>query len=134
VRTILVLALGAFGSMPVPTHATTGDSISECWTSKSAAEIHQCANRELLTAESALEAAYNDAQSLTTDRSADERDALKQAQEAWTTFRKHECDFEGSRYRGNPLQPMVYLSCWKKLTGLRTQALRSWIDEQARHP
>jgi uncharacterized protein YecT (DUF1311 family) len=85
-------------------------------------------------AESALEAAYNDAQSLTTDRPADERAALQQAQEDWTAFRKNECDVEGSRYRGDPLQPMVYLSCWKKLTGLRTQALRSWIDEQARRP
>ncbi len=59
---------------------------------------------------------------------------LQQAQDSWNYFRKSQCDFEGSLYRGDPLQPVVYLSCWQKLTAMRTQALRGWIDERIRHP
>ena len=59
-----------------------------------------------------------------------ERDFLRRSQEAWTTYRDLQADLRACNLEGGSLQPWIRIQELTRLTTVRTEELRWWIDRE----
>lgn len=66
--------------------------------------------------------------------SAKDRSLLQKAQQSWTEFRDHSCDFAGLKFEGGPLQPSAIGLCMVSLTEGRIKDLSDALQYYKQRP
>ena len=125
----LALGLAAAGLQPADP--------AECADAASQAEMTGCAAQRFERAEAELDRLYRSLieAARATDASPDngrmpgderpgEEATLREAQQAWTTYRDAHCRGEGYGERGGSMEPMVFEECRARLTRERIAQLR----------
>ncbi|WP_157953614.1 lysozyme inhibitor LprI family protein [Zobellella maritima] len=84
------------------------------------AELNQAAGRHYASADFMLNKAYSQ---LMAALSGERKDRLKQAQQAWITFRDAHAELVSSAYDGGSIQPLVHTQALINLTEQRTAEL-----------
>ncbi|HMO07098.1 MAG TPA: lysozyme inhibitor LprI family protein [Paracoccaceae bacterium] len=99
-------------------------------------EMTACAEREWMTADADLNAAYAEARAAMrridaplpeTDRGAERM--LRDAQRAWIDFRDKTCAAEGWAMKGGSAEPMLVYFCRARVTAARAEELRAMAFE-----
>jgi uncharacterized protein YecT (DUF1311 family) len=83
-----------------------------------------CAEKELKAAEAELKSARA---RLTGVLEAPPRLRMKQAERAWLSYRKSNCDAEASIYEGGTIQPLIQTQCVARVTRARAEELRAQL-------
>jgi len=93
-----------------------------CANAQTTAEMRDCAGREYKKADDELNKVYKQLMSKLNDEG--QKEALKQAQQAWLKFRDANCDFESYMNRGGTIEPVVRYGCLSWMTTSRTKELK----------
>jgi uncharacterized protein YecT (DUF1311 family) len=114
-------------AVAVPANAMAQDStvyVPECDGAETTAGIRRCLNeaRERVSREIAL--VFEEARAR-----ANQPAMLDSAQQVWEEFRQVQCVAESDQFDGGSLQPVVFLSCWHEVTGLRMRYLERLFQE-----
>jgi uncharacterized protein YecT (DUF1311 family) len=107
-----------------------GDAV-DCRDPVTQADMNECAARDFLAADVALNAAWGEA--LRVVRAADAEpvddggpgyeETLREAQRGWVAFRDAHCRLEGYEARGGSMESMIYDGCRAELTRERVRQL-----------
>jgi uncharacterized protein YecT (DUF1311 family) len=92
----------------------------DCAKATTQRDMNDCAHREFMRVDSALNGAYR-LLLQHTDRK--EQDALRAAQRAWLVYRDKECTFESASSSGGSIHGMEYDACLTTMTTARTTEL-----------
>jgi uncharacterized protein YecT (DUF1311 family) len=106
----------------------------DCSQAMAQQDLNACAYADWEAADTALNAAYQEAmallQSWDARLPADERggaDRLRAAQRAWITFRDNACAAEGYAMKGGSAEPLLVYGCMRLLTVERTGHLAAMV-------
>jgi uncharacterized protein YecT (DUF1311 family) len=97
-----------------------------CPGATSQAEMNNCAGRAFKAADATLNRVYDQ---LIAKLEPAGRAKLKEAELAWIKYRDATCDYEGSRYEGGTMRPMIEGFCLARVTNARTTELRQEIKD-----
>lgn len=89
-------------------------------------ESTQCARKQYLAADAALNKAY--AKLIATLDDAEERAKLKDAEQAWIKYRDANCEYEAFFYRGGTMRPMIHAFCLARVTEARAAELKQQLE------
>jgi uncharacterized protein YecT (DUF1311 family) len=89
-------------------------------------ESTQCARKQYLAADAALNKAY--AKLIATLDDAEERAKLKDAEQAWIKYRDANCEYEAFFYRGGTMRPMIQSLCHARVTDARAAELKQQLE------
>jgi len=97
-----------------------------CPGATSQAEMNNCAGKAFKAADANLNRVYDQ---LMTKLEPAGRAKLKEAELAWIKYRDATCDYEGSRYEGGTMRPMIEAFCLERVTKARAAELRQEIKD-----
>lgn len=97
----------------------------DCEKAATQMELNQCAGEEYKKADGELNAAYK---KVFTRASKEQKDLLKQSQNAWIKVRDADCNFIASGVDGGSIQPMIFSQCLADKTRERTAYLDSLLQ------
>lgn len=124
IRLPFILSLCVF-ALPYASYAH--DSTVQCPHTKSTADLVQCLNKKHGKLQEALNTAYSDVNApLNTEQQA----ALKEAQNAWVSYRDLECTAEAQSVENVTLARAKELECLSLLTQNRIDVLSDMIEEE----
>ena len=118
IRILLAAALLGFLAAPSLAQAAKAD----CAYAATQAQMNNCAAAQYKTTDATLNQSYKQAMS-----QAKNKDALKQAQRAWITYRDRHCDAVGAQAEGGSMQPLLITSCRTLLTTARITELENLV-------
>ena len=98
----------------------------DCENPQTQREMNQCAAEDLDREDQQLNRLYNQYRATLQES---ERQALKQAQLAWITFRDLDCTLVASAYEGGSMQPMIHATCLAARTRERVGQLKQMIED-----
>jgi uncharacterized protein YecT (DUF1311 family) len=123
-KTIGVLAIAAGVTALVVTAASTRDDPRT--SEKTQTDMNRNYDHELEVADADLDKVYKDA--MTQASSARAKDALRNAERAWTKYRDSECKLETLGARGGSAYSVVAAICLTMKIRARTQELQEVLD------
>ena len=92
-----------------------------CDNLKSQPELNECAQREYLKTDTALNDLYR---RLRAKLDSEALAMLADAERAWISYRDKQCDFETAGEAGGSIRPMLQADCLKAMTAARNAELR----------
>lgn len=118
-RIFLAAALLGFSALPSLAQGAKAD----CAYAATQAQMNSCATTQYKATDAKLNQTYKQAMS-----QAKNKDALKQAQRAWITYRDRHCDAVGAQAEGGSMQPLLITSCRTLLTTARITELDNLVQ------
>lgn len=107
----------------LPAGAMAAEEILDCTDPQTQAAMNMCAGAEYRRADAELQRVY-DALVRKLAGDGDARNRLRSAQRAWLSYRDLDCGYEGHRFEGGSIAPMVEAGCLAERTRERTKVLR----------
>ena len=125
-RVILYLPFVLFAALFYPSPAAALD----CPNASTQMEMNACARQDQETADAALDVALNSALAFFGESDQAAAKALKQAQDAWSSFRDSHCKVVGLGYAGGSIQPLVVSNCKADLARERMEQILLLLVEK----
>jgi uncharacterized protein YecT (DUF1311 family) len=122
----ILLLFGAASSSEARGQQSTQSAEDPCADANALRSPEQmaCAEKELKAAEAELKNART---RLTTNMEAPPWARLRQAERAWLSYRRSNCDAEASIYEGGTIQPLIRMRCMARVTRARAEELRAQL-------
>ena len=113
-------SMPAFTPAPVLQLRSVAVAPDPCASASTQAALNACAYESFLAASAAMSPQLRQIESALTPP---KRNAWRNVQKAWMTFRTQSCQFESSAVQGGSARPMVQWQCAARMTRERTAAL-----------
>ena len=91
-------------------------------------EMNICAGQKFKKADAALNQVYRQ---LTAMLNVEEKEQLKETENAWLKYRDTNCDFVADQYKGGTIRPMILGLCLADMTQSRTTELKNQIKDRS---